>query len=132
MRVSGFGSTNWTLARMDQVKRLTIILALYMTAGAQDKPYWTATAAAAASTAWDGLTTANFKSACQETWTPWLYGKHPEPARVALTMTAEFAGSAILAHELRKHHRRWWAAPLVWTGGNHLRGAIHNTRSYCQ
>ena len=85
----------------------------------------------------DGFTTAdmigpNSRTCPEEIWTPWMYGKHPSPGRVAGVVAVEFGMSTGASYLLRKARApRWlWMAPMVGQSAIHMRGAIHNLR-YC-
>lgn len=94
--------------------------------------FWLLTSSAAAVTAYDGWQTAR---PGREVSTPWLYGTYPSEhkTRLAVTLGAEVAASALLSHWMQHSHnrtvRRLWVVPLVFTLANHSAGIAHNVRS---
>lgn len=97
-----------------------------------DTPYWSAVGAAAGATAFDAFATVH---GCRgtgvvEEWSPWLYGKRPQPARTIGIMSAEVIGNALASRWLRTHNKRWWWVPLSVVTSTHLSGAIYS-RSRC-
>lgn len=66
--------------------------------------------------------------------TPFLYGTHPNPGRVAGIMAAEFGLVALTSYEFKKHNVRigrfqLWRLPMTLFTGTHAYGAINNVRS---
>jgi len=96
--------------------------------------YWTAVGAASALTGWDAQSSQAGYSRnpyCQEIGTAWLYGARPSAEREWLTMSGEVVASSAVSYLLKRHHRRWWIVPLVWTASVHAHGAISNTLHSC-
>ncbi len=61
-----------------------------------------------------------------ETQSPYLYGTHPTVARAYAVASAKSAGSALAAYYMRKHHSRFWSAPLVVNSVMSLEGVTQN------
>ena len=89
-----------------------------------DKAFISLAALSTASTFADSYTTtwarqnwlAGRNDTCNiERQSPYLYGTHPTAVRAYSVATGKSLGSAALAYYLRKHHRRFWSAPLVIT-----------------
>ena len=93
--------------------------------------YWTAVGVAAGLTAMDAGTTLTLigpnRGCTVEGWSPGLYGRHPQAARVIPLMAGQVTAAALLAYEARRHRcsRRFWVIPLIAVGA-HAHGAIHN------
>jgi hypothetical protein len=93
-----------------------------------DKTFVSLAALSTASTFADSYTTtwarqnwlAGRQNVCNiERQSPFLYGTHPTAARAYSVAAGKSLGSFALAYYLRKHHRRFWSAPLtinaVWS-----------------
>jgi hypothetical protein len=61
-----------------------------------------------------------------ETQSPYLYGTHPTVGRAYAVASAKSAGSALAAYYMRKHHSRFWSAPLVVNSLMSLEGVTQN------
>jgi hypothetical protein len=67
------------------------------------------------------------KGVCNmEVESPYLYGRHPAAGRVYAVASAKSAGSALAAYYLRKHHSKFWSAPLVANSIVSLQGVTQN------
>jgi hypothetical protein len=56
----------------------------------------------------------------------YLYGTHPTVGRTYAVAVGKSAGSALAAYYLRKHHNRFWSAPLVANSIMSLQGVGQN------
>jgi hypothetical protein len=84
---------------------------------------------AATGNAFDAVMTSRLSGlGCREDWSPWLYGRHPQPARVAVIMGLENVGVYFASRWLRHKHSKLWALPLAINGAGHWSGAIQNLR----
>lgn len=101
------------------------------------KPYWTATATAAAATTADYMTTIEFMvdkapthyGPCNlEGGSPWLYGKTPQlhEVRTGVLMFGELGITSAASYLLRKHRSRLWIAPIGYTAIVHSQAAAKN------
>jgi hypothetical protein len=61
-----------------------------------------------------------------EVQSAYLYGTHPTVGRVYAVASAKSAGSILAAYYLRKHHNRFWSAPLVANSILSLQGVTQN------
>ena len=61
-----------------------------------------------------------------EVQSPYLYGTHPTVGRAYAVASAKSAGSVLAAYYLRKHHNRFWSAPLVVNSIMSLEGVTQN------
>jgi hypothetical protein len=61
-----------------------------------------------------------------ETESPYLYGTHPTVVRAYAVASVKSAGSAFMAYYMRKHHSRFWSAPLVANSIMSLQGVGQN------
>jgi hypothetical protein len=61
-----------------------------------------------------------------EVQSAYLYGTHPTVGRAYAVAAAKSAGSALAAYYLRKHHNRFWSAPLVANSIMSLQGVGQN------
>jgi hypothetical protein len=94
-----------------------------------DAPLTALEITAATGNAFDAVMTARLSGlGCREDWSPWLYGRHPQPARVAVVMGLENLGAYYASRWLRRKHSKLWALPLAINGGAHWSGAINNLR----
>jgi hypothetical protein len=59
----------------------------------------------------------------------YLYGTHPTVGRAYAVASAKSAGSILAAYYLRKHHNRFWSAPLVSNSILSLQGVTQNMRA---
>src|SRR4029077_1145582 len=67
------------------------------------------------------------KGVCNmEVQSPYLYGTHPSAGRVYAVASAKSFGAAMAAYYLRKHHSRFWSAPLVANSIVSLQGVTQN------
>jgi hypothetical protein len=67
------------------------------------------------------------KGVCNmEVESPYLYGTHPTVGRVYAVASAKSAGSILAAYYLRKHHSRFWSAPLIANSIIGLQGVTQN------
>lgn len=64
-----------------------------------------------------------------ETQSPYLYGTHPTAGRVYAVASAKSAVSLLAAYYMRKHHNRFWSAPLVANSVLSLQGVTQNMRA---
>ena len=70
------------------------------------------------------------KGVCNvEVQSPYLYGTHPTIARAYAVASAKSAGSILAAYYLRKHHNKFWSAPLVANSILSLQGVTQNMMS---
>jgi hypothetical protein len=61
-----------------------------------------------------------------EVQSAYLYGTHPTVARAYAVASAKSVGSVFAAFYLRKHHSKFWAAPLVANSVISLEGVTQN------
>jgi hypothetical protein len=67
------------------------------------------------------------KGVCNmEVQSAYLYGTHPTLARAYAVASAKSAGSLLAAYYLRKHHSKFWSAPLVMNSIISLEGVTQN------
>jgi hypothetical protein len=67
------------------------------------------------------------KGVCNvEIQSPYLYGTHPTVARAYVVASAKSAGSIFAAYYLRKHHSKFWSAPLIANSIIGLQGTTQN------
>jgi hypothetical protein len=67
------------------------------------------------------------KGVCNmEVESAYLYGTHPTVGRAYAVASAKSAGSILAAYYLRKHHSRFWSAPLVANSIISLQGVTQN------
>jgi len=67
------------------------------------------------------------KGVCNmEVQSAYLYGTHPTVGRVYAVASAKSAGSILAAYYLRKHHSKFWSAPLVANSIISLQGVTQN------
>jgi hypothetical protein len=67
------------------------------------------------------------KGVCNmEVQSAYLYGTHPTVGRAYAVASAKSAGSVIAAYSLRKHHSRFWSAPLIANSIISLQGVTQN------
>jgi hypothetical protein len=67
------------------------------------------------------------KGVCNvETQSPYLYGTHPTPARAYAVASVKSVSSVFAAYYLRKHHKRFWSAPLIVNSILSLQGVGQN------
>jgi hypothetical protein len=59
----------------------------------------------------------------------YLYGTHPTVGRAYAVASAKSAVSIFAAYYLRKHHSRFWSAPLVVNSVISLQGVTQNMRT---
>ena len=64
-----------------------------------------------------------------EVQSPYLYGTHPTAPRVYAVASAKSAVSVFAAYYLRKHHNKFWAAPLLANSAISLQGVTQNMRA---
>lgn len=100
-----------------------------------DKAFLSGLAFDAVATSLDGYVTSTLirpsSPMCNvEGISPWLYGRHPQPARVAITMGAEFVTGVTAAYLLRKAHAPKWVYSgfMVGQGSAHLAGYLQTVR----
>jgi hypothetical protein len=73
---------------------------------------------------------ANKQGVCNmEVQSAYLYGTHPTVARAYAVASAKSAGSILAAYYLRKHHNKFWSAPLVVNSILSLQGVTQNMMS---
>ena len=100
------------------------------TARTADKAFWLSTAIVIGANSADAFTTAKWvgnEQHCQyEDWSPWLYGRHPSPARTVGVMAAETVGVTTFSYFLKKREKRYWRWPMLVSAGAHGLGAINN------
>lgn len=58
-----------------------------------------------------------------------LYSRNPSPRRVYLQMALTTAAVDVLSWELKRHHKRWWAAPLLIDTVFHFVGATQTVEA---
>src|SRR5579859_5781544 len=61
-----------------------------------------------------------------EVQSAYLYGTHPTVARAYAVASAKSAGSILAAYYLRKHHNKFWSAPLIANSILSLQGVTQN------
>jgi hypothetical protein len=67
------------------------------------------------------------KGVCNvEVQSAYLYGTHPTVGRAYAVASAKGAGAILAAYYLRKHHNRFWSAPLVANSILSLQGVTQN------
>jgi hypothetical protein len=67
------------------------------------------------------------QGACNvEIQSPYLYGTHPTVGRTYAVASVKSAGTVLAAYYLRKHHSRFWSAPLVANSLISLEGVTQN------
>jgi hypothetical protein len=67
------------------------------------------------------------KGVCNvEVQSAYLYGTHPTVGRAYAVASAKGAGAILAAYYLRKHHNRFWSAPLVVNSVFSLQGVTQN------
>jgi hypothetical protein len=67
------------------------------------------------------------KGVCnEEVDSAYLYGTHPTVARAYAVASAKSAGAILMAYYLRRHHSRFWSAPLVTNSIVSLGGVTQN------
>lgn len=67
------------------------------------------------------------KGVCNmEVQSAYLYGTHPTVGRAYAVAASKSAGSALAAYYLRKHHNRFWSAPLIANSIISLQGVTQN------
>ncbi len=67
------------------------------------------------------------KGVCNmEVQSAYLYGTHPTVGRAYAVASAKGAGSIFAAYYLRKHHNKFWSAPLVANSILSLQGVTQN------
>jgi len=67
------------------------------------------------------------KGVCNmEVQSAYLYGTHPTVGRAYAVASAKSAGAILAAYYLRKHHNRFWSAPLVANSIMSLQGVTQN------
>jgi len=67
------------------------------------------------------------KGVCNmEVQSAYLYGTHPTPARAYAVASAKSASSVFAAYLLRKHHKKFWSAPLIVNSIISLEGVGQN------
>jgi hypothetical protein len=59
----------------------------------------------------------------------YLYGTHPTVGRAYAVASAKSAVSVFAAYYLRKHHSKFWSAPLVANSAIGLQGVTQNMRA---
>jgi hypothetical protein len=64
-----------------------------------------------------------------EVQSAYLYGTHPTVARAYAVASAKSASSILAAYYLRKHHNKFWSAPLVVNSILSLQGVTQNMMS---
>lgn len=62
----------------------------------------------------------------EEVQSAYLYGTHPTVARAYAVASAKTATSVFAAYYLKKHHSRFWSAPLVANAAISLEGVTQN------
>ena len=73
---------------------------------------------------------ANKQGVCNmEVQSAYLYGTHPTVARAYAVASAKSASSILAAYYLRKHHNKFWSAPLVANSILSLQGVTQNMMS---
>lgn len=67
------------------------------------------------------------KGVCNmEVQSAYLYGTHPTVARAYAVASVKSAGSVFAAYYLRKHHKKFWSAPLLVNSIISLEGVGQN------
>jgi hypothetical protein len=67
------------------------------------------------------------KGVCNvEVQSAYLYGTHPTVGRAYAVASAKGVGSILAAYYLRKHHNKFWSAPLVANSILSLQGVTQN------
>ena len=67
------------------------------------------------------------KGVCNvEVQSAYLYGTHPTVGRAYAVAASKSVGSAVAAYYLRKHHNRFWSAPLIANSIISLQGVTQN------
>lgn len=67
------------------------------------------------------------KGVCNvEVQSAYLYGTHPTVGRAYAVASAKGAGAIVAAYYLRKHHNRFWSAPLIANSILSLQGVTQN------
>ena len=67
------------------------------------------------------------KGVCNiEVQSAYLYGTHPTVGRAYAVASAKSVGSVLAAYYLRKHHSKFWSAPLVVNSIMSLQGVTQN------
>jgi hypothetical protein len=67
------------------------------------------------------------KGVCNmEVESAYLYGTHPTVARTYAVASAKSAASIFAAYYLRKHHSKFWSAPLIANSVISLQGVTQN------
>jgi hypothetical protein len=61
-----------------------------------------------------------------EVQSPYLYGTHPTVGRAFAVASVKSSGTALAAYYLRKHHSKFWSAPLVANSLTSLEGVTQN------
>ena len=64
-----------------------------------------------------------------EAQSAYLYGTHPTVARAYAVASVKSVGSIAAAYYLRKHHNRFWSAPLLANSIISLQGVTQNMRA---
>jgi len=64
-----------------------------------------------------------------EVQSAYLYGTHPTVARAYVVASAKSAASVFASYYLRKHHNRFWSAPLIANSIVGLQGVTQNMRA---
>jgi len=59
----------------------------------------------------------------------YLYGTHPTVGRAYAVASIKSVGSVAAAYYLRKHHSRFWSAPLIANSIMSLQGVTQNMRA---
>lgn len=62
----------------------------------------------------------------EETQSAYLYGTHPTVGRAYAVASVKSVGSMVAAFYLRKHHSKFWAAPLIANSVISLEGVTQN------
>ena len=67
------------------------------------------------------------KGVCNiEVQSAYLYGTHPTPARAYTVASVKSVSSIFAAYYLRKHHKKFWSAPLIVNSIISLQGVGQN------
>jgi hypothetical protein len=64
-----------------------------------------------------------------EVQSAYLYGTHPTAGRTYAVASAKSAASLLTAYYLRKHHNKFWSAPLIGNSVISLQGVTQNMRA---
>jgi hypothetical protein len=64
-----------------------------------------------------------------EVQSAYLYGTHPTAGRAYAIASVKSATSLLAAYYLRKHHSKFWAAPLIGNTAISLQGVTQNMRA---